>query len=39
MTLLTIAPLIKQLVFYARRLTAGVNIQNEINKKYKELSK
>lgn len=31
--------MIKQLVFYARRLTAGVNIQNEINKKYKELSK
>lgn len=31
--------MIRQLVFYARRLTAGVNIQNEINKKYKELSK
>lgn len=31
--------MIKQLMFYARRLTAGVNIQNEINKKYKELSK
>lgn len=31
--------MIRQLIFYARRLTAGVNIQNEINKKYKELSK
>lgn len=30
--------MIRQLVFYARRLTAGVNIQNEINKEYRERS-